>query len=833
MAADTALHRTSVQRDDEETHRPEAITLLALSFALGITLGWYQPRPIVWPWLVGSAAFLVMVVVSRRWRWRWTLMFMAVATMSMGAAWVTVRQHFVAGNDLAGWMADEPVLVQVQGEAMAAPELRDRTTGSMGLFDYRSPATYFPMRVDALIGPDGEPTPVRTKLYVRVEQTIAPFRAGDRIDATGWFHKVAPPLNPGEFDFQRFARSLGQAGLLTVERRELLIVSPTTRPGLRTKLLNWRDTLRRRAGGWLLSNLPDTERTERDALLAALLLGQRGPDLTGLGESFRRVGLAHLLAISGFHLGVLAGFVLLLVRFTGRARRWHGWLVIATVMMYLILVEVRMPVLRAGVMTMAASLALVFGRRLRVRGLIALSGIVLLLWRPDQLFTPGFQLSFAVVLGLIHLQPILRRRWFGAPNQLAASASQMVGQWLRAAFAAAMAAWLIATPIQMYHFGAMSPLCVPLTIVALPLVSVLLAMGYVKMLLAILLPSASLLLGVLLSIGAEVLISIVQAIDTVPGAAVRVPYPAAVWSMLALVWVYWWVMRPRRRERRVQWVAAAALVIWLLWPMLPLGRGPALRIDMLAVGDGSCYLVRSGRSTVVFDAGSGDSLNAGQQRLVPAMRRLGVRRVDVIVISHPNLDHYSAVLEIVDAFDVGTALVTPQLLGRAEADPFGPVAYLLTGLTDRFVSVLAVGRGEARAFGRASWTWLHPQTSQAYERANNGSMVIRIEAAGRRVLLCGDIQRRATEALLQGGVDLGADVMELPHHGSHHERAETFVRTVDPRVVLQSTGWSRWRRDRWADVLTGATRLVTARDGACWVEIDDGGAISLGRFRNP
>ncbi|MCH8316844.1 MAG: DUF4131 domain-containing protein, partial [Planctomycetes bacterium] len=269
MAADTALPKTSVQRGDEETHRPEAITLLALSFALGITLGWYQPRPIVWPWLVGSAAFLVMVVVSRRWRWRWTLMFMAVATMSMGAAWVTVRQHFVAGNDLAGWMVDEPVLVQVQGEAMAAPELRDRTTGSMGLFDYRSPATYFPMRVDALIGPDGEPTPVRTKLYVRVEQTIAPFRAGDRIDATGWFHKVAPPLNPGEFDFQRFARSLGQAGLLTVERRELLIVSPTTRPGLRTKLLNWRDTLRRRASGWLLSNLPDTERTQRDALLAA------------------------------------------------------------------------------------------------------------------------------------------------------------------------------------------------------------------------------------------------------------------------------------------------------------------------------------------------------------------------------------------------------------------------------------------------------------------------------------------------------------------------------------------------------------------------------------
>ncbi len=833
MASNTTPVQTSLEPSDDDARRPEAITLLALAWALGITFGWFQPAPVVWPWLILSAVALVLAIASWRWRRRWTFLCMCIATVGIGAGWVTVRQQFVAGNDLAAWMDDEPVLIRVQGQAMAAPELRDRTAGSMGVFDYRPPATYFPMRVDALIGPDGSSTSVRTKLYVRVDEAVAPFHVGDHLDVTGWLYQVSVPLNPGEMDFRRFARSLGQAGLLMVERRELLIVSPTARPGLRSKLLNWRDTLRQRAGGWLLSNLPDTERTQRDALLAALLLGQRGPDLTGLSDSFRRIGLAHLLAISGFHLGVLAGFVLLLARLGGRSRRWHGWLVIATVLMYLILVEVRMPVLRAGVMTIAASLALVFGRRLRVRGLIALSAIGLLLWRPDQLFTPGFQLSYAVVLGLIHLQPVLRKRWFGRPDQYAASASQMVREWLRTAFTVAMTAWLIATPIQMYHFSGMSPLGVPLTMVALPLVAVLLALGYVKIVLAIFLPSASLLLGVFLAIGSEVLILIVQTIDTVPGSVARVPYPSVVWSVLALTWVYWWVMRDGRRERRVQWVAAALLVIWLLLPMLPVGRNPALRIDMLAVGDGSCYVVRSGRSTVVFDAGSSANFDAGRRLLVPAMRRLGVRRIDAVVISHPNLDHYSAALELVDDFGVDTVLVTPQLLGQAQADPFGPVAYLLQELTDRFVSVSTVSEGEARTFGRASWSWLHPQANEAYERVNDGSMVIRIEAADRRVLLCGDIQRRAITALLETGSDLHADVLELPHHGSYHDLAETFVRSVDPSVVMQSTGWSRWRRDRWADALMGSTRLVTARDGACWVEIDDQGAISVGRFLDP
>ena len=255
--------------------------------------------------------------------------------------------------------------------------------------------------------------------------------------------------------------------------------------------------------------------------------------------------------------------------------------------------------------------------------------------------------------------------------------------------------------------------------------------------------------------------------------------------------------------------------------------------SLLAVGDGSCYVVRSGRSTVVFDAGSSNDLDAGRRLIVPAMRRLGVRRIDAVVISHPNLDHYSAALELVDDFGVDTVLVTPQLLQRAHADPFGPVAYLLQELTDRFVSVSAVSKGEVRAFGRASWSWLHPQVDEAYERVNDGSMVVRIEVAGRRVLLCGDIQRRAMTALLEGGSDIGADVLELPHHGSYHELAGTFVGSVDPGVVLQSTGWSRWRGDRWGDALMGVNRLVTARDGACWVEIDDQGTISVGRFRDP
>ena len=811
----------------------ERVTALAIALALGIAIGWWQPAPLVWPWLVVAAGALAAAgFVARRGR-GWILL-LGVATGGLGAAWVNVRLHYVAGDDLAAWVGARSTLVRFRGVALGPPVLRDRSGGSLARFDHRPPATYFPLRVEAVLGRDGTPSPVRGRVLVRVDETVAPFSAGARIDAVGILRGPSPPLNPGEFDYGRYARSRGQAGLLEVTGRDLLTVRSQVRawPG-------WRQALRRRATAWLLADLPESS-TPRDALLEALLLGRRGPELERLQALVRRVGLAHFLAISGLHLGVLAGFALLLARLAGLGQQWHGWLTIAVVVGYLVLVEVRMPVLRAGVMTLAACAGMVCGRRYRVSGLVSLSGIGLLLWRPQELMAPGFQLSYGVVLGLIHLAPRVRARWFGAPDALAASSAEMLGQWLRGAAAVAVTAWAVATPITMYHWGVVWPWAAAYSLLALPIVAAVLAVGYLKMLAAVFLPSAALLLGVPLSFCAEVLVALVGAMAAVPGSVVAIPQPAPLWSVLAGAWVCgWgaWGLWPRRWRRRVLWSSGAILLGWflwpLVWPLVPGGAAPALRIDMLAVGDGSCYLLRSGRAAILFDAGS-SNLDAGRRVIVPALRRLGVRRLDAVVISHPNSDHYSAVLEVADGFDLGSVLVTPQFIETAESDPRGPVAFVLDGLLRRFVPVAEVAAGKEMVFGSCRLRWLHPDRSASWEHVNDGSMVIRVEAAGRVVLLCGDIQREAMSVLLDPdrAVPLAADIVELPHHGSHHGRAEGFVAGVGPEVVMQSAGRSRFERfrGRWAEPLAGVERLVTARDGACWVVIDPAGTITVGRF---
>lgn len=860
-----------IHRSDEPGQsrgRIPGATFLALAMAVGITIAWHVPHTVgraPWPWLFVAAGLLiacgVLVVVRRQRAAWWQTMLLLSASMGLFGGGMVILQHrFVAANDLAAFLGDESVLVRVRGVALRAPETRHRTGGALARFDYRPPGTYFPMRVHALISNTGESTPMRGEVVVRVDESVMPFRAGDRIDAIGFLMRPALPRNPGEFDYREYARSLGQAGLLNVANRDVLTVTPAERWSPIATFLDWRDHLRRRAGAWLLADLPESSRSERDSLLASILLGERDEQIDGVYGPFQRVGLAHVLAISGFHMGVLAGFVLLIARAIGGSRRWHGMIVIGFVLLYLLLVETQVAVLRAGVMSMIASLGLVFGRRYKIGGLVSVSAIAILIWRPDQIFNAGFQLTFGVVLGLIHLSPILRRRWFGSPDMEAPTVGAMLLQWIYTALAASVTAWLIAMPIVLHHFGMISPLAVAMSIITLPLAAIILSIGFLKMAMAAALPSVALLLGVPLSLSTNVLLDLVLTADGV-GTEIHISHPSTLWTLAALICASWLaagdapIHRLIERFRRpfsvaapsagpltatrlvpgsrriwlIKWCAAVVLVAWLNWPA-PLNS--ALRIDMLAVGDGSCFVIRSGDSTVVFDAGSSTDLNVARRSLIPAMRRLGVRSIDAIIVSHADFDHYSAVVDLVEEFDVAELLVTPQFVAEALADRTGSAAFLLESVKDGRIVVEQVASGATRQSGDATWTWLHPTPDRAYRRGNDASMVIRIECAERRVLLCGDIQREAIEELLvnHDASALRADIAELPHHGSYIEAADQFMRLVRPAVVMQSTGWQRWRRDEWAQALANTDRLVTARDGAARVSIDHSGKIEVARY---
>lgn len=806
------------------------LTLLAIAFAVGLTIGNHLSPILLWWWIALAVIALGFAAVIIRRSASLGYIGLLGAMLALGGAWIIVKQDRVRSDDLARRVSELNSLVRLRGTIDSPLMLRDRLSGSMGRFGFQPPATYFRVNVEALLPRDGAPVPASGQVLVRVNETMPPARIGDRVELLGSLTAFPPAANPGELDRAEYAAALGQAGLLRVPSRALAVVTPVSRSSFVDSFNQWRAALRHRASGWLKADLPTTERTERDALLAAMFLGERGPDLDGLDEAFRRTGLAHVLAISGLHLGVLAGVLLGAFRFTGRHRAWHAWAVIAVILFYLLLIEVRLPVLRAAVMITIACLGLAFARRFAFTGLISLSAIGLLLWRPDQLFEPGFQLSFGVVIGLVHFAMPLREFWWGPRDALAPSASAMAGEWLKDLVAASLVAWLISMPIIIHHFGVVTLLAAPASVVAIPIVTLLLAVGYLKMLLGVLLPSAGLVLGAALTTCAEFLISIVQMFDAIPATHMPVPGVSAGWTIAAIIVMVGWLTARTKRRAVIMLICTIALSAWALRPRV----GSELRFDMLAVGDGTCILVRTGGQTMLFDAGSSTNLNAGRQSIVPALRRLGVHRIDGLIISHANLDHYAAAIEVIDAFLVSRVLVTPALLREAEETPNEALGFLVDAINRRAIAVQPVARGHEELIGETRWTWLHPPEQARFDIVNDTSSVIAIDAFGRRAMLTGDVQTEGMAMLLgRPAEDLRADVIEFPHHGSYHDAAIAFVEAVQPTVIMQSTGWTRWLGDRWGRILddSGVDRLVTARDGAVWVRILDDGTIETGRFR--
>ena len=856
-----------------------------------------------------------------------------LATTLALVAWTLARTSTVMVDDLARLVPlhphEEGPFVRLRGTVLDHP-IASARSGSMAIFDTRPPR--WRLRLDAALVAfsDRPAVPCRGRVMIGVAGEAPRVGPGEWVEVQGSLSGFSPRVNPGGFDGRAWARREGLSASMWLDdpgairsaprpsasgghsrNRSIEVSSQPSAapPSLVSLLLRARDALRQLAEEALTHDLPTWTSAETRALLLAMFLGTREPALADLEAAFRRTGSMHLVAISGFNLAVLAAAALAVARLAPRRRAWSAratdqprcgpqpkpgpklgpklgpelrpelqlaarlgpWLVIFLVTIYLCIVEAQPAVLRAGAMILIARLGEALGRHWTAHGIYCLAAVLLLAVRPADIGNAGFQLSFAVVAALIWLAPRLQRRWFGPLPADGASVARVLARRLAMAVAAAMAAWLAATPLSLHHFGIVSPLAAPLSLLAVPLASGLLVVGYAKMLLTPFVPLSGAALGWPLATLATLLGALVKAADRIPGAAIALPAPGPAWTLVTLALLCLAVAAPRLLMRRAGWAGLLLCAAWPARAFLPAADDPALRVDMLAVGDGSCLLLRTGHHAILFDAGSLD-VSIGDHVVVPALHALGVRSLDAIIVSHANLDHFDAVVEVVDALDVREVMLTRQFLHAAAGPPDTAPALLRMLLEERGIRPTIVQWGDERRWGPTRWSWLHPAPEDRPRRVNDTSQVILVEvkteAGVVRVLLCGDIEAQAMEALRVRSPALAAEIVEMPHHGSWRDTTVEFLERLQPRLLLQSTGRRRLLDDRWSALVaapqeggrvastnlethaarawdppagawtaipikagtTRPIRLMTARDGACRVEIDGRGAIRAAGF---
>ena len=522
----------------------------------------------------------------------------------------------------------------------------------------------------------------------------------------------------------------------------------------------------------------------RAGLAEALILARRERLPREVRDQWARAGIAHLLAISGFHVGVIAAILYLLARRIGLGPGRAPLAAAAGSWAYVLAIGSPVAATRAAFILAALAAGRLLGRRVASLGALATAFIALLVARPGAIVSVAFQLSFAGAAGLVLLAPpvsrVLRR------GRLA----RLPGA-LRTGLASGIAATAATFPLVAWHFGYFATAGIPVTLVAGPLV----AAAIPGMLLSILLSFISLPLAGIFAGGVDLFLqlagAIVSAVVDIPGAAVWTPRwwivaATAAFAVYALL-VRGLALRLRPRVRAALLVAslAAALVAWPI-PAL-LGRGGAMELIFLDVGQGDAVAIRTpGSRWILIDTGPRSlTFDAGERIVVPYLRRRGAARLEALILTHPDMDHIG-----------GATAVLSELTVLRVLDPGSPAA--------RTAYVAALERAQARG---ATWfaahagdrvsvdgvtlEVLHPGGSAATaasDEANDQSVVMLLRYGDFTALLPGDAPAAVEDALLDAGRIPPLDLLKAGHHGSRTSTSWKLIEFTQPELSVVSAG---------------------------------------------
>lgn len=773
------------------------------------------------------------------------------ALLLLGAAMHHTRVHERPRDDLLalvgpGQPGDPPPLVRLEGRVLGPPESDAPRPGTLdALLDrFDAPTSRFSLRLDRRITESG-PQHVSGRVFVYASGLgeDAP-KAGERVRLVGLLYRPRPAMNPGQGDPVAWANQSGRSGWV---RTNAGSIERLASRGVLDTAAGWPPMVLAHLHAGAAESLREgtADATPASDILGAMLLGERPPD--GRQQAaFARTGVAHLLAISGFHLAVLVALTVGVVRLTGDRPRAEAVVGLIVIALYLAVVPARTPIVRAGLLAGALLVAHFFARRWDRLALLGWIAALLLAWRPLDLFTLGYQLTVGVTALLLWLGDV-RHPWVtGGSKRIDLKPERTVagtmGRRLRSLAVTSVIVWLTAAPAILFHTGSFNPLTPLAVIVATPIATLVQVLGFAGLIAGTLSGG----LGVWLMQAAEwaaaALAASAGVFDRVPIRTTLAPVSVA-WAIAAVGMVVFALRRARPLDPR-PWAALAAIVAWLVIEQAfsaGLPRRVAARVDMLSVGDGSCLLIRAGDDALLWDSGS-LTPGIGVRDIPRAVRALGSPRVPVAVITHANIDHYAALPDAAPAIGLRRVYVSAPALETMRLAPDGSAeALFLNAMRTLGVEVGPIAQGDTIGLGPATLhaIWPPADPPSIIRVRNDRSVVARLDVPTRSgtksALLTGDIQRPAMLMLLAdaGERSVRADILELPHHGSHHDAAERFVAAVGPSEVLQSTGPSRLADRRWGGLRRavadsfGAWR-ITARDGACWAEILDSGEIRGG-----
>ena len=738
-------------------------------------------------------------------------------------------------NDINNLVGEESTLATIRGRITSTPYTQNNNQGLFAEFASTDPTSTFYLEINKIKTAAGWMDTTST-IKVYVSEPVLGLNAGDIIQADCWLDRIKPATNPGQFNSAaHFAR------------KNIFITCQTKSVGA-IKLLketpqNFFAKLKIKLQQIATSGLTDDLSEQNKGLTQALLLGYRGDIDPEIFSAFRRTGLLHLISLSGLHLGILISIIWFLTKTIGLDKPARGWLCIIAIIIFLTIVPARSPVLRASVIGFAFCGAMILGRKTNPLNTLAFAAIVLLLIRPTNLFEAPWQLSFASVLGILLFCDIIATFICQKTNDYFYPSLQDPPKILKRfvyiiiqLFSVGLAAWLASAGILLYHFHTITPLAAVWTIVAFPLVAVILVVGFFKTVLAILLPTVAFLLSSIIDILSNILIWMVQFIADLNISEILIGNTPILTILLYCIFTAVMVLPIFLRrpvvKKMILTIGFLLVVICLSTIKFQRINRNDLTITCLDVSHGQAVLIQMpGRTNLLFDAGSLFKRNVGQRIVNPFLTFNGINKIDSIFISHRDMDHINAIPGVVQNVNIKNIYSSTAFFENLETHR--PANLLHNWLKEKDLKIQPVSEQivtDSDATIKILWPLKDDKLKDSSE--NDKSMVYLLQFAERKILICSDTGNSVQDNLLQVYPDLSADIIILPHHGSATSLSQSFIEKINPKITISSCS----RRNYESVIKNSPQRLsenfYTPAHGAITVSIKNDGTIKTEAFAN-
>src|SRR6266508_1660323 len=695
---------------------------LALMAAIGIITAEIFPLPSVA--LTVTAIILAVCIFAVAWRPR---LFATYAIVGAGFFLLhNLENSNMEGQQLADELGSRPRVVTATGSVISEPKI---APSGFATFLLKLKSVEFEGREQS------------THAVWQVRWKGAP-EFGDELKFSGTAEPIPPPRNPGEFDMRSYLARRDVRRMLFVRYMEdgTLIRHGGGNPIMRAaqKSRAWMQQA-------LCRGLEDAPEVQN--FLSGIVLGLRHQTPEDIEEPFQQTGTLHLFAVAGLHVGIVAALLWMLAMVARLSRKWAAALIIPLLLFYAAVTGLHVSSVRAAVMSSILLGGLFFDRKVFVLNSLAAAAFFLLGWNTNELFSTGFQLSFAVVGAIIlFADPLFRvlRRWGGPdpflPRSLLRGPRHLVQtgfEWLCRGSSVSLAAWAGSLPLVLWYFYIVTPLSLVANLLVVPIAFFILAIGLLSVVSTPMLPWLAVIFNNANWSLARLVLGIVQILAHVPGGHFYVGHPH--------------------------------------WPEKLIAR-----ITVLDLGAGAAVHLQSEEQNWLFDCGNDRSY----QRVVREyLHWAGVNRLSGLLLTHGDALHLGGTAQLLDDFP------RVRVLDNPTPDRSTIHRRLQHLFQDREIKPAALAAGNSFRLSReVTAQVLFPPRSFSSPVADDQAYVIRVLVGpAASILFMSDAGIKTEQALLARHLDLRSDIIVKGQHHSGQSGSEAFLDAARPRLVIATS----------------------------------------------